>query len=46
MSRNEKYYVLKNMLDEINARLDTIEEKINVLEDITIESTKIKHRKK
>lgn len=46
MSRNEKRHVLKNMLDETNVRLDTIEETINVLEDITIEPTKIKHRRK
>lgn len=36
----------KNMLDEINVTLDTVEEKINVLEDIAIETTKMKRRKK
>lgn len=34
------------MLDEINVTLDTVEEKINVLEDIAIETTKMKRRKK
>lgn len=46
MSRNEKRRVLKNTLDETNVRLDTIEETINVLKDIIIEPTKIKHRRK
>lgn len=33
------------MLDEINVRLDTMEEKIDVLGDIAIETTKMRYRK-
>lgn len=47
MSRNEKYNVLneKNTLDEINVRLETMEEKINILEDRAIKTTKLRHWK-
>lgn len=34
------------MLDEINVRLDTMEEKIDVLGDIATETTKMKYKKK
>lgn len=33
------------MLDDINVRLDTMEEKIDVLGDIAIETTKMRYRK-
>lgn len=40
MTRSE----MINTLDEINGRLDSAEEKINELEDITIRISKMKHR--